>query len=53
MANHHGFPTPKDILEIHDEIEREYELKYTGVRVAAPKLKLRRLLDRVDEYEGT
>lgn len=31
-------PTPDEILVMHDEIEAEYDLKYKGVRAAAPTL---------------
>jgi len=45
-------PTAEDIIGVHDQIERIVDLKYTGARVAAPKLKFRRLLEEVDEYDG-
>jgi death-on-curing protein len=35
-------PTPTEILDTHEEIEEEYDLKYKGTKKAAPKLKLRR-----------
>jgi len=44
-------PTPKEILATHEEIERAYDMKYTGVRVAAPKLKLKRIIREADDYD--
>ena len=41
-------PTPEEIIATHDEIEKEYDLKYTGAAVAAPRLKIRRLLDDIE-----
>jgi death-on-curing protein len=52
MRTDSGLPTPRDIIEIHDEIEREYDLKFTGARVASPKLTLRDILDDIEDYEG-
>jgi len=52
MSENSDLPTPEEIVEIHAEIEREYDFKYTGARVVAPELKLKRLLDDVDEYSG-
>ncbi len=48
-----NLPDPREILNVHETIEREYDLKYTGAAVAAPRLKLRRLVCNVDDYEGT
>lgn len=45
-------PDPEQILQIHEQIEEEYDLTYTGAAVAAPRLKLERLLDDVDEHDG-
>jgi len=45
-------PTSEDIVGVHDKIERIVNLKYTGARVAVPKLEYRRLLEEVDEYDG-
>lgn len=44
-------PAPEEILVTHEEIERTYDMKYTGVRVAAPKLKLRRVVRAADDYD--
>jgi len=46
-------PDPEQIVRIHDRIEEEYELTHTGAAVASPRLKLERILEEVDEYEGT
>jgi len=46
-------PDPDEIITIHDEIEDEYDLEYTGAAVAAPRLELRSILEDVDEYDGT
>ena len=44
-------PTPEEILTTHEEIEAAYDLTHRGVRVAAPKLKLRRLLRDVEAHD--
>lgn len=44
-------PTAKEILATHEEIERAYDMKYTGTRVAAPKLKLGRILRDSGDYD--
>jgi prophage maintenance system killer protein len=45
-------PTPEEILAMHEEIEAEYDLKYKGVRIAAPKLKLREnVIEPAAEYD--
>jgi prophage maintenance system killer protein len=36
-----NLPTPAEIVAMHEEIEEAYDLKYKGVRIAAPKLTLR------------
>lgn len=46
-------PEAQQVIDIHDRIEEAYDLKYTGAAVAAPRLKIDRLLDDVAEYEGT
>jgi len=45
-------PEVDEIIEIHDEIEEEYDLTHTGARVASPWLELRNLLEDVEEYDG-
>lgn len=45
-------PTAREIIQIHDQIEAEENLKYTGARVASPLLTFRRLLEDIDEYDG-
>jgi prophage maintenance system killer protein len=45
-------PTPEEILATHEEIEEQYDMKYTGTRVAAPKLKLKRILEETAEHDG-
>ncbi len=45
-------PTPEEILVTHEEIEEQYNMKYTGTRVAAPKLKLRRILRETAKHDG-
>jgi death-on-curing protein len=37
-------PSAEEILATHEEIEEDYDMKYRGTAVAAPQLKLRRLL---------
>lgn len=43
-------PSPDDILNAHNEIEEAYDMKYTGTRVASPRLELKEMLEDVDEY---
>ena len=46
-------PMAKEIIAMHEEIEEAYDLKYKGIRVAAPKLKLREgVLDPAMEYDS-
>lgn len=45
-------PSPDEILTTHDVVEEKWTLKYRGARVAAPKLKLERLLTDIrEDYE--
>ena len=44
-------PAPEEVLAIHEEIEDEYDLKYTGTRVAAPKLDLREIRRDAGEFD--
>lgn len=44
-------PTPAEIVDTHDQIEEAYDLKYKGVRIAAPKLTLREdVIEPAAEY---
>ena len=52
MTTSPEFPDPKDVLAAHDEIEEDYDLTYTGARVAAPRLKIERLLEEIDVHDG-
>lgn len=45
-------PDADRIIQIHDRVVNEYDLTHTGTRVAAPRLKFRKMLAEVDEYEG-
>ena len=45
-------PTPDEIIATHEEIEKQYDLKYRGTRVAAPKLVLRQLLEEAEGLSG-
>ncbi|EMA56385.1 type II toxin-antitoxin system death-on-curing family toxin [Halococcus thailandensis] len=48
-----GLPTPAEIVDAHSQIEEAYDLKYTGVRIATPKLTLREdVVDPAAEHEG-
>lgn len=47
-----SLPTPEEVLTIHEEIEDEYEMKYTGVRVAAPALELREILQEAADQDS-
>lgn len=51
MTDDPHLPTPEEILATHEEIEDAYDMKYTGVKVAAPKLKLKRILRDADDYD--
>ncbi|GAD52330.1 hypothetical protein MBEHAL_1090 [Halarchaeum acidiphilum MH1-52-1] len=42
-------PTARDILDTHDEVVDHWDLKYPGTRVAAPRLKFKRLLEDIPE----
>lgn len=42
-------PTSEDVLAVHEEIEEEFNMKYTGTRGAAPELKLKRIIEHADE----
>ncbi|EMA48699.1 type II toxin-antitoxin system death-on-curing family toxin [Halococcus thailandensis] len=45
-------PTAAEIVTMHEEIEKEYDLKYKGVRIAAPKLTLReKVVEPASEYD--
>ncbi|GGN26318.1 Fic family protein [Halarchaeum nitratireducens] len=39
-------------MATHEEIEADYDLKYTGARVASPRLEIRRLLREGEDVEG-
>jgi len=43
-------PTPEEILAIHEEIEKEYDLTHTGAAVAAPKVDLREIRSDAKEF---
>lgn len=51
MTEPPDLPKPDEILAIHKEIEKEYAMKYTGTRVAAPRLNLRDIRREVGEYD--
>lgn len=42
-------PTAPEVIANHDEIEEEYDLKYKGAAVAAPRLKIKRLLRDIED----
>lgn len=52
MTESPEFPKPKEILAAHEEIEDDYDFTHTGARVAAPRLKIERLLKEIDDYDG-
>lgn len=43
------FPTGKEIMKIHDWIEEEYDMKYRGTQVAAPRIKFKRIVREARE----
>lgn len=45
-------PTPREILDTHEELEEAYDMKYTGTRVAAPKIDLKDILQECEQYDG-
>lgn len=50
--NNSDLPTAEEILIVHDRIEEEYDLKYKGTRIAAPRLTLREtVLEPAAEYD--
>jgi death-on-curing protein len=53
MTDESDLPTADEIIAIHNKIEREYDLTYTGAAVASPWLELREILEEVEDYEGT
>ena len=46
-----SLPSADDILDAHEEIEEAYDMKYRGIRVAAPRTTLREILDGAREYD--
>lgn len=50
--NDDDLPTPEEILRVHEKIEEEQDVKYTGTMKAAPKAKLRRnVVEPAAEYD--
>ncbi|MCD2203852.1 Fic family protein [Halobacterium sp. KA-6] len=50
MTDDPYLPTVAEIIATHEEVEDVYNLKHTGTRVAAPKLKTKRIIRDADEY---
>lgn len=46
-----SLPSIDEILATHEEIEEAYDLKYRGIRVAAPRGTLRDILSGAREYD--
>lgn len=46
-----NLPTANEILEAHEEIEEAYDMKYRGVRVAAPRARLQKIVEQAAEEE--
>lgn len=42
-------PTADEIMATHEEIEEVYDMKYRGVRVAAPRIKFKRIIRNARE----
>ena len=54
MSSPNDLPDDTQIIEIHDWIEAEYDLKHTGSHVAVPGLRLREdVIEPVAEEDGT
>lgn len=51
MTEENRLPTPREIVAAHEEIEVSQELRFTGARVASPRLELRDLLGEVRAYD--
>ena len=51
MALPDDLPLPEEIIATHDIVEETWDLKFRGARVAAPRLKLERLLEDVGESD--
>ncbi|MFB6161857.1 MAG: type II toxin-antitoxin system death-on-curing family toxin [Halococcoides sp.] len=49
MADDTDLPTPSEIIDIHDEIEDDYGLKYTGMSARLPERTLDNILSDVAE----
>lgn len=51
MSDDSALPSAREIIDLHDQIEEDYELKHKGASVASPWLELRDVLERVAEYD--
>lgn len=51
MSSDTPFPTPEDILVIHEEIATEYDITHQGVLVPAPKRRLRYIICEAWTYD--
>ncbi|WP_181685112.1 Fic family protein [Halorhabdus salina] len=52
MTDEAALPTPSEIIEIHEEIEESYGLKYTGISAYFPEQTLSNVLSDVAAYDG-
>jgi death-on-curing family protein len=53
MDTDNDLPTPQDIIDVHDRLEDQYDLKHKGTMKAAPKAKLRReVIEPAQEREN-
>ena len=53
MTEDDDLPTPSDIIDVHDRLERKYDLKHKGTMKVAPKAKLRReVIEPAQECEN-
>lgn len=47
------FPTPDEVVEIHERIEERYNLTHTGTRATLPKQTLESVIEGTTGHDGT
>ncbi|WP_136689414.1 type II toxin-antitoxin system death-on-curing family toxin [Halorhabdus amylolytica] len=52
MTDEATLPTPSEIIEIHEEIEESYGLKYTGISAHFSEQTLSNVLSDAEEYDS-
>lgn len=51
--NDSDLPTAEMVLDTHEEIEDQYDLKYTGVRSVTPKTTIRQIMSDAQDFDST